>query len=249
MNAVWRARPARPEDVSGSIAIASCVSRSPGLSFAREPRSTSSPGMFGFGTSRHVRLLRARRARARASGSRTPASELEAHVVDVSPTASIRRRAVRLAELVAKTAGRRRGHHPSPRPLDGRARRAARRLAVRAPPHGEGEPRVGPAPAQRHDDEHAALRHAARELLRDRERPAHALCGERAHVHRPLARRAAARRRERARRRDRAPRSHARRRAPPARPHDGRAARRARAGGEPRGARRTSTRSAATRAP
>ena len=61
------------------------------------------PGMFGFGKLAtydyfaHV---------ARALGERFAAAgeELETHVVDVAPTASIRRRAVRLGELVAATA-------------------------------------------------------------------------------------------------------------------------------------------------
>ena len=61
-----------------------------------------SPGMFGFGRLAtydyfaHVERALMRRF---ADARRT----LEVHVVDVSPTASIRRRAVRLAELVAKT--------------------------------------------------------------------------------------------------------------------------------------------------
>ncbi|MDB4944959.1 MAG: Lipase precursor [Labilithrix sp.] len=62
-----------------------------------------SPGMFGFGRLAtydyfaHVDRALTRRF---ADAGR----ELEVHVVDVSPTASIRRRAVRLAELVANTA-------------------------------------------------------------------------------------------------------------------------------------------------
>jgi hypothetical protein len=62
-----------------------------------------SPGMFGFGHlatyDYFAHVERALVRRFAAAGK-----QLEAHVVDVSPTASIRRRAVRLAELVAKTA-------------------------------------------------------------------------------------------------------------------------------------------------
>lgn len=62
-----------------------------------------SPGMFGFGHlasyDYFAHVERALVGRFAGAGKR-----LETHVVDVSPTASIRRRAVRLAELVAKTA-------------------------------------------------------------------------------------------------------------------------------------------------
>jgi triacylglycerol esterase/lipase EstA (alpha/beta hydrolase family) len=61
-----------------------------------------SPGMFGFGRlatyDYFAHVERALTRRFADAGQR-----LEVHVVDVSPTASIRRRAVRLAELVAKT--------------------------------------------------------------------------------------------------------------------------------------------------
>ncbi len=61
------------------------------------------PGMFGFGKlasyDYFAHVERALKARFRAAGE-----ELRTYVVDVPPTASIRRRAVRLAELVASTA-------------------------------------------------------------------------------------------------------------------------------------------------
>lgn len=63
-----------------------------------------SPGMFGFGKlasyDYFAHLERALAERFAARGER-----LVTHVVDVAPTASIRRRAVRLAELVATTSG------------------------------------------------------------------------------------------------------------------------------------------------
>lgn len=63
-----------------------------------------SPGMFGFGKlaayDYFAHVERALSARFASRGE-----ELHTHVVDVAPTASIRRRAVRLAELVAATAG------------------------------------------------------------------------------------------------------------------------------------------------
>jgi triacylglycerol lipase len=63
-----------------------------------------SPGMFGFGQlasfDYFAHVEGALRARFRTSGD-----EVETHVVHVSPTASIRRRAARLAELVARTSG------------------------------------------------------------------------------------------------------------------------------------------------
>ena len=66
------------------------------------------PGMFGFGKlatyDYFAHVERALGERFAAAGE-----ELETHVVDVAPTASIRRRAVRLAELVAATAGDDRG--------------------------------------------------------------------------------------------------------------------------------------------
>lgn len=62
------------------------------------------PGMFGFGKlatyDYFAHVERALAARFTDAGER-----LETHVVDVAPTASIRRRAVRLAELVALAAG------------------------------------------------------------------------------------------------------------------------------------------------
>jgi hypothetical protein len=62
------------------------------------------PGMFGFGKlatyDYFAHVERALKKRFRDAGQ-----ELEAHVVDVAPTASIRRRAVRLAELAAATCG------------------------------------------------------------------------------------------------------------------------------------------------
>ncbi|MBN9165468.1 MAG: hypothetical protein J0I07_31200 [Myxococcales bacterium] len=66
------------------------------------------PGMFGFGKlatyDYFAHVERALGERFAAAGE-----ELEMHVVDVAPTASIRRRAVRLAELIAATAGDDRG--------------------------------------------------------------------------------------------------------------------------------------------
>jgi triacylglycerol lipase len=63
-----------------------------------------SPGMFGFGRlasyDYFVHLERGLCERLRAAGE-----EVEAHVVHVSPTASIRRRALKLTELVASTCG------------------------------------------------------------------------------------------------------------------------------------------------
>lgn len=61
------------------------------------------PGMFGFGKlasyDYFAHVERSLKARFRRAGE-----ELRTYVVDVPPTASIRRRAVRLAELVASTA-------------------------------------------------------------------------------------------------------------------------------------------------
>lgn len=61
-----------------------------------------SPGMFGFGRlasyDYFTHVERALSERLRAAGDR-----VETHVVDVAPTESIRRRAVRLAEAVAST--------------------------------------------------------------------------------------------------------------------------------------------------
>ena len=63
-----------------------------------------SPGMFGFGRlATYDYFAHVERALTRRFAD--AGKPLEIHVVDVSPTASIRRRAVRLAELVAKTAG------------------------------------------------------------------------------------------------------------------------------------------------
>ncbi len=62
-----------------------------------------SPGMFGFGRLATYDYF-AHVERALVKRFADAGKPLEAHVVDVSPTASIRRRAVRLAELVAKTA-------------------------------------------------------------------------------------------------------------------------------------------------
>ncbi len=63
------------------------------------------PGMFGFGKlatyDYFAHVARALTERFEAAGE-----ALDTHVVDVAPTASIRRRAARLAELVARTAGR-----------------------------------------------------------------------------------------------------------------------------------------------
>jgi triacylglycerol lipase len=65
-----------------------------------------SPGMFGFGRlasyDYFAHLERALGERMRAAGE-----EIETHVVQVSPTASIRRRALKLTELVASTCGER----------------------------------------------------------------------------------------------------------------------------------------------
>jgi hypothetical protein len=62
-----------------------------------------SPGMFGFGRlATYDYFAHVERALVRRFAD--AGKPLEPHVVDVSPTASIRRRAVRLAELVAKTA-------------------------------------------------------------------------------------------------------------------------------------------------
>ncbi len=62
------------------------------------------PGMFGFGKlasyDYFAHVERALAARFEAAGE-----QLATHVVDVAPTASIRRRAARLAELVARTSG------------------------------------------------------------------------------------------------------------------------------------------------
>ncbi|HSO33561.1 MAG TPA: hypothetical protein VLT33_13605, partial [Labilithrix sp.] len=61
-----------------------------------------SPGMFGFGRlATYDYFAHVERALTRRFAD--AGKPLESHVVDVSPTASIRRRAVRLAELVAKT--------------------------------------------------------------------------------------------------------------------------------------------------
>ena len=66
------------------------------------------PGLFGFGKlvsyDYFAHVERALAERFEAAGE-----ELEQHVVDVAPTASIRRRSVRLAELVAATSGHERG--------------------------------------------------------------------------------------------------------------------------------------------
>ena len=71
---------------------------------ARVHRLYLSPGMFGFGKlatyDYFAHVERALKARFAASGE-----TLETFVVDVAPTSSIRRRAVRLAELVAATCG------------------------------------------------------------------------------------------------------------------------------------------------
>ena len=62
------------------------------------------PGMFGFGRLASYdyfgHLDRGLCARLRARGE-----QIETHVLQVSPTASIRRRAAKLAELVAETCG------------------------------------------------------------------------------------------------------------------------------------------------
>src|SRR5882672_178823 len=61
-----------------------------------------SPGMFGFGRlasyDYFVHLERALSERLRAAGD-----QVETHVAQVSPTASIRRRAIKLAGIVAST--------------------------------------------------------------------------------------------------------------------------------------------------
>lgn len=62
------------------------------------------PGMFGFGKLASYDYF-AHVERALASRFRAAGVELVTHVVDVAPTASIRRRAARLAELVARTSG------------------------------------------------------------------------------------------------------------------------------------------------
>ncbi|MBS1123385.1 MAG: Lipase precursor [Deltaproteobacteria bacterium] len=63
-----------------------------------------SPGMFGFGRlgsyNYFVHVERELRARFSAAGH-----ELEAHVIEDLPTASVRRRSTRLAELIAQTSG------------------------------------------------------------------------------------------------------------------------------------------------
>lgn len=67
------------------------------------------PGMFGFGKLASYDYF-AHLERALAARFADAGEELELHVVDVAPTASIRRRAVRLAELVARTADDGEGH-------------------------------------------------------------------------------------------------------------------------------------------
>ncbi|HEY8080025.1 MAG TPA: hypothetical protein VIF62_38105 [Labilithrix sp.] len=62
------------------------------------------PGLFGFGRLATYDYF-AHVERAIGKRFRDAGEELETHVVDVAPTASIRRRATRLAELVAKTCG------------------------------------------------------------------------------------------------------------------------------------------------
>src|SRR5687767_13115540 len=64
--------------------------------------------MFGFGKLATYDYF-AHVERALSRRFRDAGHELESHVVDVAPTASIRRRAVRLAELVAATCGTDRG--------------------------------------------------------------------------------------------------------------------------------------------
>jgi len=77
-------------------------SASPGISVLH--RLYFSPGMFGFGRlasyDYFVHLERALVQQLRAEGD-----EAETHVVDVAPTASIRRRALKLADVVASTCG------------------------------------------------------------------------------------------------------------------------------------------------
>jgi triacylglycerol lipase len=70
----------------------------------RAHRVYLAPGMFGFGKLAAYDYF-AHVERALADRFEAAGETLESHVVDVAPTASIRRRAVRLAELVAKTAG------------------------------------------------------------------------------------------------------------------------------------------------
>ncbi len=71
---------------------------------ARLHRVYLSPGMFGFGKLASYDYF-AHLERALARRFRDRGEHFESFVVDVAPTASIRRRAARLAELVARTAG------------------------------------------------------------------------------------------------------------------------------------------------
>lgn len=73
------------------------------LLFVLVHRLYLTPGMFGFGKLATYDYF-ANVQRALAKRFADAGERLEPHVVDVSPTASIRRRAVRLAELVSKTA-------------------------------------------------------------------------------------------------------------------------------------------------
>src|SRR5260370_15209168 len=91
-----------------------------------------SPGMFGFGRlasyDYFVHLERALAERIRATGD-----EVQIHVAQVAPNASNRRRALKLADLVASTCD---ASNPSARPLHttGHSTRGLGTRPVAAPP-------------------------------------------------------------------------------------------------------------------
>ncbi len=166
------------------------------------------PGMFGFGQlasyDYFVHLERALVSACSAAGD-----EVRAYVADVSPTASIRRRGSHSATSsrgpTPRTAGRR---DPPHRPLDRGPRRPPRRHPVRRP-HTLATPAlVAPAPRQRHHHQHATLRHPLASIFATVSGRA-ARGPLRAHLHRAVARVAAAlgRQRGRGRLRSRGPRS------------------------------------------
>ena len=146
-----------------------------------------------FWPARLVQLLRARRARAhgavRIRRPRAGHSHDRGFADRLDP-------ATRASPRGARREDRRRRASPSARSFDRRARCAPRRITRHAFDRC-GQARVAAAAAQCYHDEHAALRHAARELLRDRQWPARARRTLRAHGGRAHARRAATCRRER----------------------------------------------------
>ena len=156
-----------------------------------------SPGMFGFtrlasfGYFSHVQ--RALEARFRSAGL-----AVEMQVSDVLPTASVRRRALRLAELVERTAT---GDGPihllghSTGGLDARLVASPGAQLSKSAETAHWLPRL----TQRHDHEHPSLRDSSRELLRDFQGPAGTLCPFGVHGRQPVARAAPTRRREGAR--------------------------------------------------